>query len=41
MQILENKKIQTALIALAGYAVIAYIQREVKVIPVVGEYLPK
>jgi hypothetical protein len=35
-----NAKVQTALVALAAFAVVAMIQRQMP-IPVVGQYLPK
>jgi len=31
----------TALVALAAYAVVAFVQRSVIAVPVVGDYLPK
>jgi hypothetical protein len=37
---LSSPKVQTALVALAAYAVVALIQRQFP-IPVVGAYLPK
>jgi hypothetical protein len=36
----SNPKVQTALVALAAYAVVALIQQQMP-IPVVGKYLPK
>jgi hypothetical protein len=36
----SSPKIQTALVALAAYAVCALIQKQVS-IPVIGQYLPK
>ena len=33
--------LKTAAVALAAYAVIAIVQRNVMTIPVVGEFLPK
>lgn len=33
--------IQIALVALAAYAVVAFVQQKVMAVPVVGAYLPK
>ena len=41
MDILKNPMLKTALVALAAYALVAFVQRSVMPIPVVGVYLPK
>lgn len=38
---MNKAQINTALIALAAYAAVAFIQRSVFVVPVVGAYLPR
>jgi hypothetical protein len=37
---MDKAMFHTALVALAGYAIIAYTQKHVIQIPVVGAYLP-
>lgn len=38
---MSKAQINTALIAIAAYAVVAFVQRKVMAVPVVGEFLPK
>lgn len=38
---MSKAQINTALIAIAAYAAIAFVQRKVMVVPVIGEFLPK
>jgi hypothetical protein len=38
---MHKAHIHTALVALAAYAAVAFIQRSVFVVPVVGAYLPR
>jgi len=38
---LSNAKIQTMLYALAAFAAVSFVQRNVFAVPVVGSYLPK
>lgn len=37
----KNSQLNTALIALAAFALVSFIQRKVVTIPVVGAYLPR
>lgn len=37
---LNNKVVQTALISLGTFAVVYYVQKKLKPIPVVGPFLP-
>lgn len=37
---LNNKVVQTALISLGTFALVYYIQKKVKPVPVLGAYLP-
>ena len=36
----SNAQVKTAIVALAAYALVAIIQRNVTPIPVIGQYLP-
>lgn len=38
---MNKAHLNTALVALAAFAVVAFVQRSVMAIPVVGDYLPK
>ena len=38
---IKHCQINTALVALAAYALVSFIQRKVVTIPVVGQYLPR
>ncbi len=37
----SKAQMQTALVALAAFAIVAYVQRNVVAIPIVGEFLPQ
>lgn len=38
---MNKATINTALVALAAFAVVAAVQRHIMAVPVVGQYLPK
>lgn len=38
---ISKGQVNTALVALAAFALVAFVQRKVYAVPVVGEYLPK
>lgn len=38
---MSKAQLNTALIALAAFAAVAFVQRNVMAVPVVGQYLPR
>ena len=38
---IKNSTINTALVALAAFALVSFVQRKVVTLPVIGAYLPR